>query len=178
MLIILNLGAATLALAQSTDITSRTITVPFVYEEPSLGNGELTLDFGAPFQKDLPTVLVIADGQQYYVRPRAMKALQESTFGTSVNVVGIVTRGTTAAFINASLDSAGKPDWQRAWRIFNSQEWIGDIESVRKALVGEKGSIYLYGRSGGAYLVHEYLTKFGGHPWRLLHAVPQEHWAH
>jgi hypothetical protein len=140
-----------------------TVRVPFVYEQPQMGHASLTLDFGAPFRRDLPTVLVIADGQQFYVQPGAMKALQESTFGPGVNVVGIVTRGATPSFIKASLNPDGKPDWLKAWRIFNSHEWIGDIESVRKALVGENGSVYLYGRSGGAYLVHEYLTMHAGH---------------
>ena len=158
----LRLIAATEGFAQTPD-TIKTITVPFIYEQPSAGSAQLTLDFGAPFQKNLPTVLVIADGQQYYVRPGAMKDLQESTFGNGVNVVGIVPRGTTPAFIKASLDSAGKPDWLRAWQIFNSREWIKDIESTRKALVGAAGSVYLYGRSGGAYLVHEYLTEHAEH---------------
>jgi pimeloyl-ACP methyl ester carboxylesterase len=163
ILTILCAGAPGLVLAQSTEGTTEAVTVPFVYEEPSLGHAQLKLDFGAPFQKNLPTVLVIADGQQYYVRPGAMKALQETTFGTGVNVVGIVTRGTTPSFIKASLDSAGKADWQKAWRIFNSHQWIEDIESARIALVGENGSVFLYGRSGGAYLVHAYLTKYGAH---------------
>jgi pimeloyl-ACP methyl ester carboxylesterase len=92
-----------------------------------------------------------------------MKALQETTFGGGVNVVGIVTRGTTKPFIDASLDKQGKPDRLLAWRIFNSNEWIEDIESTRRALLGEHGQIYLYGRSGGAYLVHQYLTKYGSH---------------
>ena len=163
ILTILCAGAPALVLAQSTEGTTEAVTVPFVYEEPSLGHAQLKLDFGAPFQKNLPTVLVIADGQQYYVRPGAMKALQETTFGTGVNVVGIVTRGTTPSFIKASLDSAGKADWQKAWRIFNSHQWIEDIESARITLVGENGSVFLYGRSGGAYLVHAYLTKYGAH---------------
>jgi pimeloyl-ACP methyl ester carboxylesterase len=149
--------------AQSVETTSKTITVPLVYGDPSLGTAPLTLDFGSPFQKNRPTVIIVADGQQYYVQKGAMKALQESTFGPDVNVVGIISRGTTAAFIKASLNPEGKPDWQKAWRIFNSHEWIEDIESARKALVGENGQVYLYGRSGGAYLVHEYLTRHAAH---------------
>jgi pimeloyl-ACP methyl ester carboxylesterase len=160
---ILSLAAAGATFAQPANRTSKTVTVPFVYEEPSLGHAPLTLDFGAPFQKNRPTVIVVADGQQYYVQQGAMKTLQESTFGPDVNVVGIISRGTTAAFIKASLNPEGSPDWQKAWRIFNSHEWIEDIESARKALVGENGQVYLYGRSGGAYLVHEYLTRHAAH---------------
>jgi pimeloyl-ACP methyl ester carboxylesterase len=135
------------------------IDVPLSYEEPSLGTGQLSLDYAAPFDPAKPTVLVIADGQQFYVRAGAMKELQQSTFGEAVNVVGVITRGTTPAFINATLNSNGKPDWLKAWKVFNSEEWIRDIESVRKALVGEQGRVDLYGRSGGAYLVHQYLAQ-------------------
>jgi pimeloyl-ACP methyl ester carboxylesterase len=135
------------------------IKVPLIYEEPAAGTAELSLDYGAPYDPDKPTVLVIADGQQFYVRPGAMKELQESTFDGSVNVVGIVTRGTTPAFVSAAVGHDGKPDWLKAWKIFNSGEWQRDIDSVRKVLVGEHGKINLYGRSGGAYLVHQYLSK-------------------
>ena len=134
-----------------------------MYENSSAGTATLVLDFGAPYDRHKPTVLVIADGQQFYVRPGAMAELQKSTFGDGVNVVGIVTRGTTPAFIQAAFDPTGKPDWIKAWKIFNSTEWIRDIESVRKSLVGENGKIDLYGRSGGGYLVHQYLAQYGEH---------------
>jgi len=139
------------------------VRVPIIYEDSGAGTATLTLDFGTPFDRRKATVLVIADGQQFYVRSGAMADLQKSTFGDGVNVVGIVTRGTTPAFIQAALDPTGKPDWIKAWRIFNSTEWIGDIESVRKSLVGEDGKIDLYGRSGGGYLVHQYLAQYGKH---------------
>jgi hypothetical protein len=142
-------------------VAPTSVRVPLSYEVPGRGSAELPLDFAAPFDRTKPTVLVIADGQQFYVRAGAMKVLQESTLGNGVNVVGIVTRGTTPAFIKAALDRSGKPDWLQAWKVFNSEEWIGDIESVRKALVGEQGHISLYGRSGGAYLIHQYLSEHG-----------------
>ncbi len=138
---------------------------PHIHQRPSLLRGSLNgdcaaaLDYAAPFDLAKPTVLVIADGQQFYVRTGTMKELQQNTFGDAVNVVGIITRGTTPAFIDATLSSDGKPDWLKAWKVFHSEEWIRDIESVRKALVGEQGRIDLYGRSGGAYLVHQYLAQ-------------------
>lgn len=140
-----------------------TIPVPLAYENPAMGKAPLTFEFGAPFDRSKPVVLVIADGQQFSVRHGAMKALQESTFGNSFNVVGIITRGTTPDFIKASLNQDGNPNWLKAWQIFNSNEWIEDIESVRKVLVGDSGTVDLYGRSGGAYLVHQYLAKHGEH---------------
>lgn len=157
------LGFTPMLGAQVELATTRTLTVPIVYEDPAAGAARLTLDFAAPFDPSKPTVLVIADGQQFYVRPNGMKELEESVFGDGVNVVGIVTRGTTPAFIHATLNAAGKPDWSKAWKVFNSAEWVNDIESVRKNLVGEGGQIELYGRSGGGYLVHQYLARYGQH---------------
>jgi len=132
-----------LAEAEGVEAPGAAVRVPIMYENPSVGTATLALDFGAPYDRHKPTVLVIADGQQFYVRSGAMAELQKSTFGDGVNVVGIVTRGTTPAFIQA--------------------EWIRDIESVRKSLVGENGKIDLYGRSGGGYLVHQYLAQYGEH---------------
>src|SRR6202021_2375348 len=111
--------------------TAMCIDFPLFYEEPSLGTGQLSLDYAAPFDPAKPTVLVIADGQQFYVRAGAMKELQQSTFGEAVNVVGVITRGTTPAFINATLSSDGKPDWPKAWKGLTSGEWVRDVESVR-----------------------------------------------
>ena len=144
------------------------ISVPLSYEEPTLGTAKLALDYAAPFNPAKRTVLVIADGQQFYFRSGAMKDLQKSTFGDAVNVVGIITRGTTPAFIDATLGSDNKADWSKAWKVFNSGEWVNDVESVRKAIVGEQGPIDLYGRSGGAYLVHQYLSEHSGHVERVF----------
>lgn len=144
------------------------VSVPLSYEDSSLGTAQLMLDYGAPFDSAKRTVLVIADGQQFYVRPGAMRDLQQSSFGDAVNVIGIVTRGTTPAFIDATLGRDGKPDWLKAWKVFNSGEWIRDVDSVRKAIVGEQGRVDLYGRSGGAYLVHQYLSGYSDHVQRVF----------
>lgn len=145
--------------------------VPFDYADPGLGSAILTYELGAPFDPQKPTVIVVADGQQFFVKKGAVAALQKQLFGPELNVVGIVTRGSTAAFIDATLDRNGKPDWLRAWTIFNAHQWIGDIETVRHALVGS-GKIMLYGRSGGAYLVHQYLAEHGDHVSRAFTQSP------
>lgn len=147
---------------------SRTINVPLDYQNLKLGPAPLSFEFGAPFNKSKPTVFVIADGQQFYVRHGAVAQLQQTLFGDAFNVVGIITRGSTKEFIKATLDTNNQPDWARAWRIFNSDQWIEDIESIRREVLGDKGKVLLYGRSGGAYLVHQYLTKYGAHVLRAF----------
>jgi pimeloyl-ACP methyl ester carboxylesterase len=158
---------ASLATGQETQF-GRIIQVPLSRSNPSLGKRSLYFEFGAPYDKSKPVILVIADGQQFYVRKDSVKALQEKLFGDAFNVVGIVTRGSTPEFIQAALDNKGQPDWLKAWQIFNSEQWIDDIDAVRKAIVGEHGRVFLYGRSGGAYLVHEYLTRHGDHVLRAF----------
>lgn len=141
---------------------THTISVPLDYEHPGEGRAQLAYEFGAPFDPRKPTVILVADGQQFYVQPGAAARLQHDLFGPDVNVVGLITRGTTPAFVKAALSPVGKADWLRAWHIFKSSQWIEDIEAVRKAVVGDRPAM-LYGRSGGAYLVHQYLAVHGDH---------------
>lgn len=149
----------------------RSVTAPLDYDHPAAGSAELTYEFGAPFDPSKPTVIVVADGQQFYVRRGKTADLQRQLFGPNVNVVGLITRGTTRAFIAATLAPDGQPDWETAWRVFNSRQWLGDIERVRRAVVGD-GQVMLYGRSGGAYLVHQYLAAHGDHVSRAFTQSP------
>ena len=148
----------------------RMIEVPLDYANPMGGRATLTYEFGAKFDPAKPTVVLIADGQQFYLR-KGLVARQQATFGEGFNVVGIIGRGNTEAFIKAATGLDGRPDWTKAWRIFNSGQWIEDIDSVRRTLLGESGKLLLFGQSGGAMLVHEYLAKHGDHVQRAFTAA-------
>jgi len=141
----------------------RTLQVPLDYNNTYLGTAPLYYELGAAFDKAKPVVFIIADGQQFYVTRGSIANLQKTIFGDDFNIVGIVGRGFTPEFTRAALDDAGHPDWLTAWQIFNSGQWIEDIESVRQDLVGKTGKIFLYGASGGGTLVHEYLMRYGSH---------------
>ena len=149
-------------------ILGRTIDVPLDYSNPKLGHAPLYFEFGAPFNRVKPTVFLIADAQQFYVRKGAIAGLQKSLFGSDFNVVGLVPRGTGKQFITATLDTQGRPDWVKAWHIFNSAQFLNDIDTVRRAVVGENGKILLYGASGGGFLSHQYLAKYGAHVLRAF----------
>jgi pimeloyl-ACP methyl ester carboxylesterase len=149
---------------------TQSIRVPLDYTDPNAGSADLAYEFGAPFDSSKPTVMVIADGQQFYVRAGAMAELQQRLFGERVNVIGVITRGTTPAFIDATVES-GKTNWLKAWQVFNYTQWLGDIESVRRAIVGD-AQVMLYGRSGGAYLVHQYLAAHSDHVSRAFTQSP------
>jgi len=155
------LCANALAQKSSPSPLGRKIQVPLDYKSPGLGRAALYFEMGAPFDKTKPVVFIISDGQKFYVTRGGIANLQKSIFGNDFNVIGIVGRGFSEDFTRAALDTGGRPDWVKAWLIFNSGQWVEDIESVRKAVVGSRGKILLYGASGGATLVHEYLMKYG-----------------
>ena len=148
------------------------IQVPLDHEHPDLGQASLYYEMGAPFDPNKPTQFVVADGQQFYVRKGAMARIQREDFGDAFNVVGIVGRGATPAFIDAALAPDGKPDWAKAWRLFRSDQWVEDIEAVRVALAGDGARVLLYGVSGGALLVQQYLAKHGDRVARAFIAAP------
>lgn len=137
------------------------VVVPLDHQAPGGPSASIAYELGASFDATKPTVFVIADAQQFYVRPGAMPALQQSLFGDGFNVVGIMGRGSNPAFVRAALDARGHPDWRSAWRLFQATQWVEDIEAVRHRLLGESGKVLLYGRSGGALLVHQYLAAHG-----------------
>ena len=156
----------------STDLKpgiGHTVRVPFVYEHPEKGSFDLSYELGRAFDPAKRTVFVIADGQQFYVRTGLIAPLQDKLFGDSFNVVGIIGRGVNEQ-VAREVKHGSSVDWLTAYQILNSDEWIEDIESVRKDLLGPMGAVALYGRSGGALLVHQYLCK---HPEHVVAAYTQ-----
>jgi len=143
------------------DNTGFEIEVPFDHNDPKSGSAPIYYEFGKPYQEDKPTVFIISDAQQFYIRKGEVVNFQDRWFGDDFNVLGIVGRGTAPQFIEKALDADGKPDWLNAWKIFNYKQWLGDIESVRKAVLGENNKIMIYGESGGAMLSHQYLADYG-----------------
>lgn len=167
-IVVVLIGCCLEGISREPATLGQTIQVPLDYKARNLGTGSLYFEFGAPYDRAKPTIFIIADAQQFYVRRGEVASLQRSIFGDTFNVIGIVGRGSLQQFVHAALDAKGQPDWQRAWQIFNSDQWIDDIETVRRKVVGRSGKILLYGRSGGAYLVHQYLTKYGMHVLRAF----------
>jgi pimeloyl-ACP methyl ester carboxylesterase len=141
---------------------SRTVNVPFDYNRPELGSFTLYYELGRPFDPLKPTVFVIADGQQFYVRKGSVADLQVQVFGDQLNVVGIVGRGFNDAVIQ-KYDRDGRVDWPSAYEFLKSDQWVEDIERVRTHFLGPTGHIDLYGRSGGGLLVHKYIARHPSH---------------
>jgi len=138
-----------------------TIDVPLDHTDPTLGKGSLYYEFGKPYHENKPTVFVIIDAQQFFIREGEVVNFQERWFGDDFNVLGITGRGTRPDFIEATIDKDKKPDWKKAWQFFNHHQWLSDIEAVRKSLLGDEGKIHIYGESGGGMMAHQYLAEYG-----------------
>jgi pimeloyl-ACP methyl ester carboxylesterase len=138
------------------------IEVSFDRHNPTLGTFPLQYELGREFDRAKPTVFGIADGQQFYVKRGTVAPLQDELFGDRFNVVGIMGRGSNDA-VMAKVRTGDAVDWQLAYRLLRSEQWVEDIEEVRKAIVSADGQISLYGRSGGGLLVDQYLAKYPGH---------------
>ena len=144
-------------------IRGHDIQVPLDHSNPDLGTGSIYYEFGGTFDKTKPVVIVIADAQQFYIREGEVAKFQERWFGDAFNVLGIVGRGTSPEFIQTTIGDDEKPDWMKAWKIFNYSQWLADIDAIRQAVLGADGQILIYGESGGAMLAHQYLAEYGRH---------------
>ena len=133
------------------------VPVPLDHSEPRLGRFPLRCEWGAPPQSGRTTVVVVADGQQYFVRPGGAARLERDLFGGGLNVLAIVGRSRAPEVERFVLPGA-RPDWQAAYRFLNWRQWARDVEAVIRHLGLGSRHLGLYGRSGGAHLIHQILT--------------------
>lgn len=117
-------------------------------------------EFGKEFNPSLPVVLAISDAQQYWARPGTAERFQHSFFGEDVNVAVIFGRAENHSIIQSVKDKEGQINWEKAFQFLGSNQWIEDIEAVRKAINPSK-KINIYGRSGGGLLLLQYLSRYG-----------------
>src|SRR3954467_153852 len=80
-----------------------TLRVPLDYQHRGLGTGTIYYELGAKFDRQKPTVFVVSDGQQFYVRKGRVSEIQKS-FCPSFNVVGVVGRAESPSIVAAVRD--------------------------------------------------------------------------
>jgi hypothetical protein len=154
-------AAATPALAQApgppAPLEAIEIPVPLDHERPDSGRIALRCEWGAPPRPERPTIVVVADAQQYFVRPGGAARLQRDLFGPSLNVLTILGRSRSDALARLVMRDGGT-DWPAAYRLLNWRQWARDVETVIRQLEISPARLGLYGRSGGAHLIHQLLT--------------------
>ncbi len=144
------------------NVVVRKVSVPFDHLDPRSGTFALdVLVVGGTIDRSLPTIFIIGDGQQFYVRAAEMPRFR-GIFGPTVNIVGIAGRGFAPA-LAAKLGSPDSPtaDWEQAYRLLNDAQWTADIDAARIQLLGADKKIHIFGVSGGGYLLHAFMTQYG-----------------
>jgi pimeloyl-ACP methyl ester carboxylesterase len=86
---------------------------------------------------------------------------KEYEFFDFCNVVRYQFRGRKYSYIEVK-NSDGTVNWEKAYHALSSKQVVEDIERVRQSLFKDRPDtkIFIYGRSGGAYLIQEYLAKY------------------
>jgi hypothetical protein len=147
-----------LALAQNTSAPLViTLEVPVDHDDPRSGRIKLQCEWGAPPVPGRPTVVAVADAQQYYLRPGGAARLQAELFGTRLNLLAIVGRSRSEDLARLVMKPGGT-DWGAAYRLLNWRQWARDLDLVIRHLELDRQRLGLYGRSGGALLIHQFLT--------------------
>ena len=140
----------------------RLLRLPLDHTQPAGPQIEIGYEWGKPFRADQRTVLLVVDGQQFYLRPGAAADLQSKLFGDGVNLLAFFGRASSPQ-LRDYVRPTGKIDWHRAAHVLNIHQWIGDLKAVADALELPSGALGLYGRSGGADLTLRFLAS---HPSR------------
>jgi pimeloyl-ACP methyl ester carboxylesterase len=149
------------------DFHHRYVEVPLDHGNPEVGTFTLYYELSSNFDFENPTVFYIVDGQQY--AHGADKTAAAYHFSDSLNLVLIEYRSRKHSPIDLTK-ADGSVDWEKAYRLTASHQAADDIEAVRRDLFSDQPEtrIDLYGRSGGGYLVHEYLSRYPKHAARAF----------
>ena len=144
------------------DFYNRNIELPIDHNNPDEGSFTLYYQLSSNFNFNNPIIFFINDSQQAHGAPGDVDGLREEyQFDSLFNIIRYEPRGRQYSYIEIENED-GSINWEKAYRIFSSSQIVEDIERVRQNLLSDHPNkkIYLYGRSGGGYLVQEYLAKY------------------
>lgn len=157
------------------DFYNRTIELPVDYENPDAGTFFQYYQLTSNFDFNRPTIFFFQDiAQQYGMPGKVDKLAKEYNFFDDFNVVYYQIRGRKYSFIELR-NPGGSVNWEKAYRLLSSDLVIDDIEHIRRDLFKDKPEtkIFLYGRSGGGFLIQRYLVKYSNFVQRaFIRAAP------
>ncbi|EPR65445.1 hypothetical protein ADICYQ_5551 [Cyclobacterium qasimii M12-11B] len=104
-----------------------------------------------PYDKQKETILLIEDPLDKYFQ----ESIDLQPLSDEFNIVHIKGRNDADAILKI-VNSTGEIDWAKAYQLLNMDQQAGDIEWIRKDLLGDR-PVHLIGFSGTAAYLHYYL---------------------
>jgi len=144
------------------DFYNRNIELPIDYNNPEEGTFTLYYQLSSNFDFNKPTIFFFQDSQQNFGQPGNVDDLAKRyQFYESYNVVRYQHRGRKYSYIEIRNEDE-TVNWEKVYRVLSSKQVVEDIERIKQDLFSKNPDtkIYLYGRSGGGYLIQEYLAKY------------------
>jgi hypothetical protein len=110
---------ATILQARPKPVTSSgELVVPVDHFAPNAGTFALRYELGASFDAAKPTIMLVVDGQQFWIRPGVAAALQNDLVGPRFNVITVVPRSQAKPLLDR-VSAGGSVDWPEAYRARN-----------------------------------------------------------
>lgn len=139
------------------DSTHRYITAPVFYDRPQAQSFQLYYELNKDFDPSLPTLFFFHDGQQPFGAVGDPDALKQK-YGVKFNFLRMAHRGISCSPIEG-IQKDGQINWKLAFDIFRSENVIEDMDLIRRDLLGDNGTMFVFGGSGGGILAAQYLAK-------------------
>lgn len=157
------------------DFHNRSIELPIDYENPKAGTFSQYYQLSSNFDFNRPTLFFFQDIAQRHGIPGEVDDLAKRYhFFDDFNVVYYQIRGRQYSFIELR-NPDGSVNWEKAYTLLSSDLVIEDIECIRRDLFKKKPDtkIFVYGRSGGGFLIQRYLAKYSDYVKRaFIRAAP------
>src|SRR5271156_4914546 len=106
-------GVALFASAAAPPPQPRGVRVPFDHFAPDSARFALPYLVDGDVDWGRPTIVIVGDGQQFYIRPEKLPEFR-ALFGPDVNIVGIPGRS-FAPELQAHLRTYSRDDWARVY---------------------------------------------------------------
>ncbi|SHN18449.1 hypothetical protein SAMN04488057_109164 [Cyclobacterium lianum] len=143
-----------LCLILSPSGTSRFISVPLDHREPRGKQIAISYTLFQPYEEQKETILLLEDPLDNYFQ----QSMDLRDLADEFNLVQIKGRYQSKVLLT-TIHSSGQTDWFKAYQLLNVDQRARDLESVRKALPGDR-PVHLVGFSGAAAYLHYYLSLY------------------
>lgn len=147
------------------------VNFPVDHQQPGQGTFKGFYLLSPNFYKSKNITFLLTDGQMQLVDTKTDFQFFENVLrGNSYVLIGV--RGHSPLLFPEVYDN-GKVNYDKALKLFNSDQQIEDIEFVRldlikRGILGKEDKINVFGASGAGVLAQQYISKYGKNVNRII----------